>query len=455
MARVRVGILGPARLEVDGEAVALPPLTIRLLVRLAAAEGEAVSVAQLRADVWHIVDTGFRDELRGRNEVQKRVLALRRHLPVPERLRTEQQLAGPRPITAYRLVLEPDELDASDFTRWANDGLSATGATAERLLADAVALWRGRPLPEAGDAEYALPLVRRLTATYQTARTELVRVRTALGRPDLALPLAEQLAAEDPDDAATAEALARVRSRLRDRRHGEELIRRELPDLNTTVTLVGGDLFEHHDANLVIGFTDTFDVATDDDFVISRESLQGQLAERLFHGSVPDLNRELRRGLRTVTPLTVETPAAKPRGKRTRYPLGTVVPIPLDGRRVFATAYSRLGNDLVARSDPADLSHSLDNLWEAVARYGMRKPVAIPLVGSGLARVLPLDRGRLLTLIIESFLEAAALHPALTSELRVVLLPTDLDKTDLTATRRLLNGSPRQPPRTRDRHDDP
>ena len=439
MARVRVSILGPARLEVDGEAVALPPLTVRLLVRLAAAEGQAVPVPQLRADVWHVVDTGFHDRQRGRNEIQKRVLALRQLLPDGDRLRTEQLVAGPRPTTAYRLVLGPGELDASDFVRLANDGLSAADATAERLLADAVALWRDRPLPEAGDAEYARPLVRRLTQTYQAARTELVRVRTVLGHPDLALPFAEQLAGEDPDDTGAARALAAVRSRLRDRRRGDALIRHELRHLHTAVTVVGGDLFDQHDANLVIGFSDTFDVATDDDFVISRESLQGQLAERLFHGSVDDLDRALRRGLRGVTPVAVESPRDKPRDKRVRYPVGTVVPIPFDGRRVFATAYSRLGNDLVARSRPADLRHSLERLWEAVARYGMLKPVAVPLVGSGLARLVPPDRGRLLTLIIESFLEASGRFSAMTPELRIVLRPAEVDKTDLGGAQQLLS----------------
>ncbi|MBW8806476.1 MAG: bacterial transcriptional activator domain-containing protein [Catenulisporales bacterium] len=451
MADVRISILGPVRLVVAGEAVTLPPLTARLLVRLIAAEGEAVSVPQLRKDVWDAVDRGSHAELRGRNEVQKRVLALRRQFPAPDRLQTEQLIAGPRPTTAYRLVLGPGELDASDFTRLANDGLSTTAAGAERLLAEAVTLWQGRPLVEAGDAEYARPLIRRLSEAYQAVRTELVRVRIVMGRPDLALPLAEQLAAEDPDDHRAAAALEQVRSQLRDR-HGDEIVRHELPDLHTAVTIVRGDLFDQDDANLVVGFSDTFDVTTDDDFVISRSSTQGQLAERLFGGSAAVLNRELKRGLRTITPVAVESARDKPRGKRVRYPIGTVVPIPLDGRRVFATAYSRLGNDLVARSTPAELRHSLDRLWEAVARYGMVKPVAVPLVGSGLARLTPLDRGQLLALIVESFLAACGRLSAMTPELRIVLLPAAVDKTDLTEAENLLADPSRPANRPAERH---
>ncbi|MEY9886547.1 DNA-binding SARP family transcriptional activator [Catenulispora sp. MAP5-51] len=453
MTRVRVSILGPARLEVDGEPVALPPLTTRLLVRLVAAEGEAVSVPQLRKDVWHTVDTGTHAEMRGRNEVQKRIFALRRHLDATDRLRTEQLLVGPRPTTAYRLVLGPDELDAAAFTRLTNDALRATASAAEGLLVDAVELWRERPLPEAADAEYARLLIRRLAGTYQAARTELVRVRTALGRPELALPLAEKLAGEDPDDARAVAALARVRSRLRDDRNGDVIVRHELPHLRTAVAVVGGDLFEQHDANLVIGFSDTFDVTVDDDFVISRTSLQGQLAERLFAGSVRDLDRALRRGLRTVKPVGVESVRDKPRGKRVRYPLGTVVAIPLDGRRIFATAYSCLGNDLVARSEPEDLRQSLERVWEAVSRYGMRKPVAVPLVGSGLARLVGLDRGQLLALIVESFVEAGRRLPAMTPELRIVLLPAELRRTDLSEAQHLLSGLTQAADHVQDRRD--
>ena len=243
------------------------------------------------------------------------------------------------------------------------------------------------------------------------------------------------------------------RSRLCEDRHGDEILRHELTELRTTVAVVGGDLFDQHDANLVVGFSDTFDVTTDDDFVISRASLQGQLAERLFAGSARDLDRELRRGLRTVTPVASESVRDKPRGKRVRYPIGTVVAIPLNGRRIFATAYSCLGNDLVARSTPEDLRDSLDRVWEAVARYGMLKPVAVPLVGSGLARLIQLDRGQLLALIIESFVSAGRRFPAMTPELRIVLLPEELKRTDLSEAQHLLSGLTQAADRIPDRRD--
>ncbi len=118
--------------------------------------------------------------------------------------------------------------------------------------------------------------------------------------------------------------------------------------------MLRGDLFDQEDANLVVGFSDTFDTSTDD-VVISRESVQGQLVDRLFDGRHRLLDAALRRGLKDVIPLATESVRAKRRGRRTRYPIGTAVAVPVGKRRVFALAYSRLGNDLRARSAPADL----------------------------------------------------------------------------------------------------
>jgi len=70
----------------------------------------------------------------------------------------------------------------------------------------------------------------------------------------------------------------------------------------------------------------------------------------------------------------------------------------------------------------------------------MLKPVAIPLVGSGLARVVQLDREQLVATIIESFIEACDRLSTVTPELRVVLHPQGLERTDLVAIERQLAG---------------
>ncbi|MFJ8054705.1 macro domain-containing protein [Streptomyces sp. NPDC096142] len=441
--RIQVRVLGAVRLDVDGIPVRLTPLTTRLLVRLVAAEGEAVPVRQLRRDVWGLADGPRHLDQRNRNEVQKRVLELRRALdPVQDGtaarvLRTEQQVTVHGPETAYRLVLRPEELDSARFTAVVGSALLAPPATAAHELAEALTLVRGRPLAEVNGENFADPLIRRLTALLDSARRELVRVQADLGRPDLALPVAELIVRDHPDDLDAARVLDTLRAALR-ARHGAELLRHRVPlaGQRADVVLVRGDLFEQTDCNLVVGFTDTFDTETEQDIVISRDSVQSQLVDRLFGGRRRLLDEQLKAGLRSVRAVGTESVRAKPRGRRVRYPVGTTVAVPVDGRRIFAVAYSRLGNDLVARSGNEDLRVSLDRLWASVAVNGLFRPVAVPLIGSGLARVTDLDRGQLVGLIVDSFIAACRLHPALTPELRIVIRPEDLASTDLSPVER-------------------
>ncbi|GAA3143280.1 DUF6430 domain-containing protein [Streptomyces rameus] len=442
--RIRVSVLGPLRLEVDGAPVRLTPLTARLLVRLVAAEGEAVTVRELYRDVWQQTVQLPHQDLRNRNEVQKRILELRRAFDLAgpghgaRIVRTGQLPTARGAESTYRLELEDGELDSVEFARLVGDALRAAPASAVRLLDEALRLWCGRPLAEARGEEFATAPVRRLTRLRETALRELVAGHTALGRYDLALPAAEQAARERPEDPEAAAALARLNARLRER-HGDELLRHTLRGLRVDVVVVRGDLFEQEDANLVVGFSDTFDTFADD-VVISRESVQGQLVDRLFEGRHRLLDDRLRRGLKEFAPLATESVRDKRRGRRTRYPIGTAVAVPVGKRRVFALAYSRLGNDLRARSAPADLRLSLERLWPSVARHGLFKPVAIPLIGAGLSRLVELDRTQLLLLVVETFTRSLDQDPAVCPELRVVLRAGDLERTDLSAVESFLRG---------------
>jgi hypothetical protein len=445
-----VSVLGPVRLDVNGSPVRLTPLTTRLLLRLVAAEGEAVTARRLYRDVWQQTVQLPHQDLRNRNEVQKRILELRRALDLAgpgqgaRIVRTGQLPTARGAESTYRLALAGEELDSAEFTRLVGEALRAAPASAVRLLEDALRLWRGRPLTEVHGEEFAALPVRRLTRLREIALRELIAGHTALGRYDLALPVAEQTARERPDDPEAAATLARLNARLRER-HGDELLRHTLRGLRVDVVVVRGDLFDQEDANLVVGFSDTFDTSPDD-VVISRDSVQGQLVDRFFEGRHRLLDDKLRRGLKEVTPLATESLRAKRRGRRTRYPIGTAVPVPVGTRRVFALAYSRLGNDLRARSAPADLRLSLQRLWPSVALHGLFKPVAVPLIGGGLSRIVELDRTQLLLLIVETFVQSLAEDPAVCPELRVVLRADDLERTDLSAVEEFLRGADERGP---------
>jgi Domain of unknown function (DUF6430) len=144
----------------------------------------------------------------------------------------------------------------------------------------------------------------------------------------------------------------------------------------------------------------------------------------VYGGDRAQLDRALNQALGAVPPVVVESARDKPRGKRRRYAVGTVATLPLDGRRVFALVHCRQDRDLVTRSSAEELRHALERLWESVRRQGMLRPVAMPLVGSGLARVA-LSREQLMTMIIGTFLRGCAGERS-APELRIVLRPAEL-----------------------------
>lgn len=443
MTRIYVRVLGSTKLEVDGTEVRLTPLTARLLARLAAARGEPVSAQQLYRDVWDTPTDSAHHRVRNRNEVQKRVLELRRAVDPTQSgfaaqvLRTRQIYSGREPESAYQLVLESDQLDSVEFTDKVNSAMRAASITAATLLSKALVFWHGTPYADVGKAEFSRAEVRRLIGLYDTARVELVQIYTEFGELDEALSLAQSIAEERPDDPDAARRVTEIRARIR-ARNGDEILRHEFPGLAVTLTVRRGDLFDQHEANIVAGFSDTFDTSTWDGIVISRGSVQGQLVDRIFAGDHTELDRVLRRGLRPLARVSRESVQDKPKGKRVRYPIGTVVPLPLGDRRIFAVAYSKQGNDLVSRSSPQLLRLSLDRLWVAVASFGMMKPVAIPLVGSGMARITELDRAALMVMIIDTFVRACRSLTAVTPELRIVVLPTEVEKIRLAEVARFI-----------------
>lgn len=189
-----------------------------------------------------------------------------------------------------------------------------------------------------------------------------------------------------------------------------------------------GDLFEQ-EGHLVIGFCDTFDTETPD--IISRESVQGQLLDRVYAGDVAKLDTDLSQALGVEPKTTVETCRAKPRGKRDRYAMGTVAVIGNTGRLYFCCAYSRMRNDNVAESSVDQLWNSLSKLWITVRDRGQLEPVSIAVAGSELARLSSqLSQNDLSRLITLSFLTASR-QKIVTRRLTIVIHPKNAYAVDL------------------------
>ncbi len=390
-----------------------------VLIRLIVANGTPVTVDALFRDCWPSAELVVGEY---RTQVQKRILEIRRVLdPRWSAESGEESAVLPTQrgrITAYRLVADRDSIDVFQFIDLVAQARRAAPEDRIGLLEQAMALWAGQPLLDVADKSWSDQLVRQLGNLRLTAEQELTQAYQLAGRAHDALDAAEELAARSPRDASLASWVEALREQVR-ASQGKRLYRKDLASLKTAVVVLTGDLFGQDDANLVVGFCDTFDTETDRNVIISRESTQGEMLHQLYDDDRDRLDKDLRAALSRTPKLAVEPKSAKPRGKLTRYPVGTVATLHHATRRVFAVAYSRMGNDLMARSSLPLLKGSLANLWEAVYRYGQLKPVAMPLVGSGLSRT-GASYEELLTTIVSSFVASSREH-YLTPELRVVI----------------------------------
>lgn len=168
---LRIGLLGPLTVTVDGRPVALTAARLRaVLTVLALAAGEPVSTARLAAAVW-----GDDPPKNTRRATQVYVTRLRR-------------LLGPRLIrttpTGYALAVRPDQVDAARFGGLLDAAARAAGPEAERaLLVEALAMWRGDPFEGTRSAwldevEAARLVNQRLAALERRIELDLARHRT-------------------------------------------------------------------------------------------------------------------------------------------------------------------------------------------------------------------------------------------------------------------------------------
>src|SRR3712207_680238 len=129
---VRVEVLGPLRLDVDGVPVDVPgPKRRAVLALLALAEGRIVTVDHLLDALWpaEVPESG-------RQALHTHVSRLRGHLgTAADRLQTRHD--------GYRLDVTDGELDVAQARDLLGKARAATGPDAYALLQEAHALWRG------------------------------------------------------------------------------------------------------------------------------------------------------------------------------------------------------------------------------------------------------------------------------------------------------------------------
>ncbi|SDZ54978.1 DNA-binding transcriptional activator of the SARP family [Saccharopolyspora shandongensis] len=187
---LRVEVLGPLKVAVNGESVDPGSETQRVLLGLLALSPNApVARDSLIEAVW-----GERSVAGSADLLQSRVSRLRRRL---------QADSDETPVLVadrggYQLSVAEVQHDLMVFRRLVAGARQAREAAEARgLFADAVALWRGEPLEGLGSLQ-AHPLITSLTREYHAVLVEYAAVAAELGHHREVLPHLQRVADADP-----------------------------------------------------------------------------------------------------------------------------------------------------------------------------------------------------------------------------------------------------------------
>jgi DNA-binding SARP family transcriptional activator len=185
-----VGVLGPLEVRRDGRPLPVPSgKTTELLARLALDAGQVVSAERLIEDLW-----GEAAAATGRNTLQSKVSQLRRALADPV------LVAGGH--GGYTLALDPGRVDAVRVAGLAADVAAARrdgdAAAALEAATEALALFRGEILADAGDGTWLYPHRTRLEEVRLGLLEDRAAARVDLGAGGDAIAELEWLVGEHP-----------------------------------------------------------------------------------------------------------------------------------------------------------------------------------------------------------------------------------------------------------------
>ena len=148
----------------------------------------------------------------------------------------------------------------------------------------------------------------------------------------------------------------------------------------TTVVIKSGDLFDEPGLK-AIAFNEYFDTEVDNR-IISERSLNGVFLKSHLRGTISELDRSI-----SDFPFEeheiLERDAARERGKKTRFRLGTIF---LKDDFIL-TAMSKFDSSNRAILTMPEYLEFLINFWDRVNKVYAQRSVAAPIFGSGITRI--------------------------------------------------------------------
>ncbi|GAB3989045.1 hypothetical protein GCM10029978_113070 [Actinoallomurus acanthiterrae] len=167
-----------------------------LVAMLALEPGRVVSLDRLIEELW-----AGEPPAGATRTLQAYIAPLRKTLEPERPPRTPPKVLLTRD-PGYLLAVAPGQVDLWRFTAWAEEGRAALAReaydTAVETLERALGLWRGDPLVEFAEQEFARPVITRLAEIRAATLENHVDARLALGEAASLVPGLEELVEQEP-----------------------------------------------------------------------------------------------------------------------------------------------------------------------------------------------------------------------------------------------------------------
>ena len=197
-----------------------------------------------------------------------------------------------------------------------------------------------------------------------------------------------------------------------------------LKDIDSRITIRRGDLFAEP-SHKVVAVGELFDWELGDR--VARGSLHGKCIVEMFGGDGSRFRDSIDASLAELGHIG----EIWREGERPRYSIGTTAIVSVPPYKLFLPALTHCDVDdgWKAYATVADLWTALDGLWRSIRTRSNAEPVAVPLMGSGLANV-GIPTQSILELIILSFTRASG-TARVTERLTIVLTESLYESVDL------------------------
>lgn len=199
------------------------------------------------------------------------------------------------------------------------------------------------------------------------------------------------------------------------------------------VNIFSGDLFGQKDI-VVIPVNEYFDTRCDN-VIIDKKTVHGQFIEKYFHGNEDALYHAIEGALQGV-PYEEDLTRIHDGARQKKYEIGTCADVVIGNTTYVLFALTHFDCDDKAYLPREEFAGAIKRLMEHVAHIAGNKPVYMPLLGTGLAR-LNQSHQRILLYIVDTIDFSCPV--TISAGLNIVVYHGDMKKVNLNKVEEFYN----------------